>query len=220
MTWDATDELYITYNEDGERVITTTGGDQAIWVREHSYQETGSHQYEALADLSGRTDAGAIGGWPSGASGGAGRELGPTAEYPEVHVGGDGDNARPEPSRGAEGDHPRGGESAIGAPSYAQHWPDAGRLPERPDSRAIRSHRHCPGCTGHRFVNRSFWAIGFKAIGAWVVGWFATVVGGTGISLIQYFSLSTLIFLVAFLIRPLWREFVEFEDAFSNGGQR
>lgn len=216
--WDATDELYITYDEQGNRVLTTTG-EKDIFAAEHSYQRTGSARYDELSDLGSGERAGGRGGRsrPGWAN--------PTArEHPAVHADRDRNRTGEGLASGTRDHHPSGRDGAHGAPRHARHSVERRRIPQRPDSRAeqrIRSHRHCPGCAGHSNNDRSAWVLLLRALGAWSLGWVAIWTTGLGgLSLAQYFVLTVLGFAAAALVRPVWRELANSQDRQALGGRR
>lgn len=225
--WDATDEIFITYDEEGVRAIVTTGADD-IWNREHSYQRTGSNRYSALRSLG--TVGGRVGQLRRGlANAGANvkRRLpawaGGTGEYPEIHLDRDREHPRPGPRRRARGraqDHGEGPDGAERNP-----WGDtlSGGVPERPVSSAeqrIRSHRHCPGCAGHANTRRSGGGSVLRLANAWLLGWFAVWGGGLDLGFLQYVLLTSLGFWALALLRPVWREFTNADDRYTKGGRR
>lgn len=211
--WDSTDEIYITYNEDGERDVVTTG-DGDIWNKEHSYQRTGSGRYGVLRDLGDRV--GAVGsrvrsGWADAATAIQG--------WPQV---------RPDRDRDGTGGGPDGGARPGSEDHGARHarprrdprrQAERSRVPDRSDGTA-RSHRHCPGCSGHEFARRSWWGVLSRGVIGWFIGWLALVLGGVDIPIGRYFVLTVLGFCAAFIARPFWREFVGSEDRHTRGGRR
>ena len=213
--WDSTDEIYITYNEDGERDVVTTG-DGDIWNREHSYQRTGSGRYGALRDIGGRVGGVVRDGWASAATAIQG--------WPQVRV----DRDRDGTGRGPDGGARPGSEDhgARHARPRRDSWRQAerSRVPERSHGGDLhgtaRSHRHCPGCSGHEFARRSWWGVFSRGVLGWFIGWLGLVLGGVDISLGRYFILTALGFCAVFIARPVWREFVGSEDRHTRGGRR
>lgn len=218
--WDATDELFITYDPEGNRVLTTTG-ETDIFATEHSYQRTGSARYDELRNLGG------VGGRAGGQRGGSRPGWSdPTArEHPPVHAHHNGYHPR-EGLDGGTGDHHKaGGDGAHGTPRHARHSAARRGVPQR--SRAdlaaeqrVRSHRHCPGCSGHANARRSGWGLFGRAIGAWLLVYWGLFTAGVGVTLAQYFILTALGFAAALLFRPVWREFANSEDRHTKGGRR
>lgn len=218
--WDATDELYITYDEEGHRVLTTTG-ETAIWTQEHSYQRTGSARYEQLAGLSGGGGVGGGFGGEPGSGGGGWADASPR-EYPPVHVDRDGDYPGQGPRGGTGPRHQAGGDGAHGAARHARRSATRSRVPERSpgELNRIRSHRHCPGCNGHDRAERGAGGLILRALAAWIIGWGGIWAAGLGLTLPQYVILTGLGFVAATTFRPVWREWVNAEDRYAKGGRR
>ena len=216
--WDTTDEMYITYNEEGERVLTTTGEDD-IWNQTHSYQRAGSSQYDTLSErleLAGAVPAGGV-----KRSRGIGeraraaivrllRGTPPWRRGASVQPDSDRDDTRSGPGRRARAHSEDHRARVDGATRDARDWSDWGGVQERPNP--IRSHRHCPGCSGHDRVFRGTWGLLARAVGAWALGWFAIWSTGLGLEFPQYVILTGMGFFVATLLRPAWREWVYAED--------
>ena len=212
--WDATDEIYITY-KDGERDVVTTG-DGDIWNKEHSYQRTGSGAYAALRGLGDRV--GELGsrvrtGWTDATT----RIQG----WPQVRPDRNGDDPGRGPDNGARPGPQDHGARHGRTRGDARRHPESVRLPERPDAGLrTRSHRHCPGCSGHEFARRSWWGVFWRGIFGWLLGYAALVLGGFSLPIGRYFILTSLAFCAAYVFRPLWREFVNAEDRHTRGGRR
>jgi len=218
--WDTTDEMYITYNEEGERVLTTTG-EEDIWNQSHSYQRAGSSQYDTISErleLAGAVPAGGVKrsrGIGRRARAAIGRLLRQAKSTlwrgrAPIQLDSNGDNTRSGPGRRARAHSEDHRARADGTTRDARNWANWGGVQERPNP--IRSHRHCPGCSGHARVLRGAWGIFGRAIGSWALGWFAIWSTGIGIDLPQYIILTGLGFFAATLFRPVWREWINAED--------
>lgn len=210
--WDATDETYITY-KDGERVLTTTG-EEDIWNEEHNYQRTGSAQYGILRNITAPTpDGRRPGGFGERARRAADRLFNgnlPWGRSAQVHSDSDGNGTGKRPSRRARARSEERRTRAHGTERHPRDWFDRGGVPERPNP--IRSHRHCPGCSGHDRVFRGTWELLARAGGAWGLGWFAIWSTGLGLVFAQYVILTGMVFFAATLLRPAWREWASAED--------
>lgn len=216
--FDSTDEMYISYDWEGVRVLVTTGPED-IWNEDHSYQRTGSARYETL-------------GAPGGRAGGSlvfspvpGGDEPPTAdgEYPEVHLDLEGDGAREEPGGGTDSDHSPSRDGSDGAPRHARHRADRRGIPERSDpgfDQRVRSHRHCPGCAGHGRTSKSGWELSIRTIVAWILGWIVVDTSGVGIGFLQYSTLTFVAVIALIWFRPVWRELINADDRHAKGGQR
>lgn len=231
--WDATDEIYITYNEEGERALITTGQED-IWNKEHSYQQTGSPRYRVLRGLAyravgvatvlGDRTRGAAGRLRPGVASGAGATgAGTDGDQPPVHPDRDGVH----PWRGPRGrTRDRVEDNGTGSDGPARHKRDRARrsrVQERPESafqHEPRSHRHCPGCSGHSRTNRSGWLLAYRAVVGWLIGYLALGYGGgLDISLRQYAVLTVLGLVAAYVFRPVWRELTHAGDRRVKGGR-
>lgn len=230
--WDATDEIFITYDKECNRVLTTTG--QAnIFAEEHDYQRTGAAKYESLRDLDpGRSQRGyrlrfgdrvaeAVGPirnairvpWADVVAG----------EYPQVHDGRDGDDAGAGPASGARSHSPQPGDGSDGTSRHARDRADRAGVPERPSGaeQRVRSHRHCAGCTGHaRYNSDSGRGFAVRILIAWGLGLIATVLGRFPIDLGQYCVLTAFVPAIAILLRPVWRALVDAGEVRTKGGRR
>lgn len=233
--WDATDEIYITYNEDGERALITTGQED-IWNKEHSYQRTGSPRYRVLKGLAYRA-VGVATVVGDRARGAAGRLRPGVTDGVSVIAGGDdaaGDQPEVHPDR--DGVHPWRGprrrardrveDNGTGSDGVARHTRDRARrsgVQERSEpafQHEPRSHRHCPGCSGHSRTNRSGWLLAYRAVIGWLIGYLALGYGGgLDISIQRYALLTGLGLLAAYVFRPVWRELAHAEDRRVKGGR-
>lgn len=240
--WDATDEIYITYNEEGERALITTGQED-IWNTEHSYQKTGSPRYSVLRGLAGRAVgiATVVGDRARGAAGrlrpgvfiDPGDSVGVFVDAGAT--GADGDEPSVHPDR--HGYHPRrrlggrtrdraedNGTGAHGAARHSRNRAERSGVPERsnpgsPYEHEPRSHRHCPGCSGHSGTNRSGRVLAFRALVGWVIGYLALGYGGLQVTPERYAVLTGLGLLAAYAFRPVWREWTHAEDRRVKGGR-
>jgi hypothetical protein len=204
--WDATDEIYIIYDQEGHRASTTQENRQA-WDEEWQYQEAGngSPRYEALRGLGGHEDAPGV------------RRIRPewyvgeTGESPPVYVDraghdtGDGSG----PGTGTDPQERRG--------SAARVVPEVGDLSDR-RSVPIRSHRHCPGCTGHSNTRGGWVWIVARVVGSFFIGYTAIWTAHIGVDFAQYVVLSCFGLIALALIQPAWREYVNDRDRQAKGG--
>lgn len=197
-------EIYITYGRDGERVLTTTG--EQVWRT--AYQRSGSKAWETLGNpvVTANGSPGTNGDRIANAA----RRIRPrwhtdTIEFdPAVYVADSGDNAG-DRSNGREGTSPQ--VSGIGPAGPANEtWDsiDGGGLSERT---RIRSHRHCPGCSGHARVYRG----NFNLIGRMLLAWIISYAGVSwfydwDVNPIKYAIGSVFVLYAAQWFRPVWRE--------------
>jgi hypothetical protein len=218
--WDTTDEMYITYDQEGNHADSTTSG-QEEWDEERKYQQdqaagNSSLRYESLRDLSGADPGRNHGGsdrpsirpeWYGGD--------GTTREYPSVQN----DSDRTDPGAGfgigTATDHNGYGAGIARAPGTGDS-PLGSGLPERA---AIRSHRHCPGCTGHGNTRGSWVWLLLRDIGAFAVGWLAVYTTKIAINFPQYVILVTLGVICLGLAQPSWREYINSRDRYARGGR-
>lgn len=231
--WDSTDEIHITYGPGGQRAKYTTNSEE--WSQERDRALQG---YEIVRDFTSYAYAGERTG---GAAAGPVRETGGrplpeydrqraaaaadairperyTAEWPPVHVGSNGYDPRPGPQGGSRTDHRERGASADGASGVP--WDQAGArgLPERSHT-GIRTHRHCPGCSGHANTRGSWLWLATRAAMALVLGWMLIWTNGIDINWYQYLTWSFVGLQIAILFRPVWREMANATDRRTRGGR-
>lgn len=194
--WDATDEIYITYDKDLNRVYIATG-EHDVWNDERAYQRAGTGRYEDLRDLGDRARV-AVGRL---------RPAGRAPARPPVRVDHNGNNPGPRPDGGARrGPEYRGG-GATPTRRHARSSTDGGRVSQRPDERTAGwRHRHCGGCTEHGSPNRGWTNLILRAFVAWILGWDGLQLAGVGVPLGRYAILTLTALAVGFLFRPFWRE--------------
>lgn len=166
-----TDEVYITYDRDGRRSLVTTGEHDLTELRPGWYREvTQPHSVRDFQRYLAR-------------HGGAARYarlrdgFGPGDDAP-VGTDRDWDDAWERYRRGAGAYSGRSGAGSHGARNYRRYSPGRSNVPQpayaRQDfgeQRRIRSHRHCPGCTGHDWTAHGQFIGLLRVAAAYGVGW-------------------------------------------------
>lgn len=173
-----TDEVYITYDRDGRRSLVTTGEHDLTELRPGWYREV--TQPYSVRDFQRYLAR----------HGGAARYarlrdgFGPGDDAP-VGTDRDGYDAWERYRRGAGAYLGRSGAGSHGARDHRRYSPGRSNVPQPAyarqafgEQRRIRSHRHCPGCTGHRGVSHGAGLAILRIAGALTVGWGIVWLGG------------------------------------------
>jgi len=180
------DEIYITYDHEGDRNVVTTGSipvyREATWgdVPAGSVQEGVPEAADAYAVGFGGPLGGGRGSVPEEdarpTSPGAG-----TVDHTQVLPIHHGNGAGKGPVRRAGHRVTDSGESPDGAASYRWGTDTGSGLSERatsPRVGRVRPHKHCPGCVGHGGRVHRGWSFGWRGILAVFFGWFAVDAAG------------------------------------------
>lgn len=210
---DVVDELYIQYNEEGERVDQTTDIPAEAWLERAAWAGNGSGSYQALNGIAGSGSA------PDSRQAGDVALRAATFD-PDVHVNGEGDDAGVGPKARAGIDPADDRGRATGAAE--DPWDHDGwrAISQRSAESRARSHRHCPGCNGHRYPNSGFWVPALRAVAGWSFGGFGFAVADIGIDPARYCVLTATVLLMFVLCRPAWRDYVLGRDLRTKGGER